>query len=336
MNAILVADLHLTSVVRDAYRWRLFPWLREQLAMHQACLVILGDLTEAKDYHSSTLVNRIVDELAALKAGVWIVPGNHDSIDHKLPYFRFLRHHNFITYHETPFLGPFLGRNALFLPHSKDFAGWDDKLLYDAEVVFMHQTVSGAKSETGFSLEGMAADKLRGARKAKIWSGDVHVPQVVGQVEYVGSPYPVRFGDKFKPRAVLLTKGMRQVQDLETPRFGRHSIKVFSDLTSITGMPVMLPGDQAKFVVQLRRSEFGEWERIRKEITKTCTDSGVELCGLEVERIDEGKVQKIQKRGEGKLIVKSPAQILGEWCAGQKLEQPIVDAGLEILRTVAK
>lgn len=340
MSQILVADLHLTSVARDEYRWRLFPWLKDELAKHNAELFILGDLTEAKNYHSSDLVNRIVDALKSLDAKVRIVPGNHDAVDVKLPYFRFLRHYDFVTYYETPFMCPVEGRQVFFLPHSKDFVGWESRYLQDAEFIFMHQTWHGSVSETGHVLDAGEHGKqlehvLKAARRAQIWSGDIHVPQKAGPVNYVGAPYPIRFGDAFQPRAVLMAGGMRHVSNLTPPRFGRHHVTLFSDFTSLRPLPQMQPGDQARYTIRLKRSEFGEWGRISALIKKACQETEVELCGLEVERIADESLPAIRKRGEGKLVSKTPEQVLGEWCAKQSLEKPIVDAGLEILRTVA-
>jgi DNA repair exonuclease SbcCD nuclease subunit len=344
MNALLLADLHLTSVAREEYRWRLFPWLLEVIPQHGIKIVIiLGDLTEAKDYHSSRLVNRLVDELCRLnketRVRFIIVPGNHDGIDPGCPYFRFLGQFPFVVYMRTPFLGDgpeFWGRKVLFLPHTKEPKAWlDQGLLPDAEVIFMHQTVHGAKSETGHELEGEDySSVLRLARRAKVWSGDVHVPQVIAGVEYVGAPYPVRFGDAFKPRAVLLTEDLKKATDLETPHFARRSLTVDAKL-QWAGVEGLEEGDQVKVKVRLSRAEFGEWGRIKRQVEAKCNEVGVELCGLEVERLEES-APKIKPRGSAPAMASTPAQVLADWSAKQKLEKPLVDVGLKILASVVK
>ena len=48
----------------------------------------------------------------------------------------------------------------------------------------------------GFSLEGYESKKMDKC-SATIIAGDIHVPQLVGNVEYVGSPYRIRFNDAF-------------------------------------------------------------------------------------------------------------------------------------------
>lgn len=348
MNALLVADLHLSSIAREEYRWKLFPWLLEIIPQQAVkLLVILGDLTEAKDYHSSRLVNRIVDALCKLNRDtgvtVIIVPGNHDGIDPGCPYFRFLGQFPFVRYMNVPFLTGgsggaqdfWVNRKLLFLPHTKTPEEWrEHKLLPEAEVIFMHQTMAGSKSETGFGLEGMAESVLAAARRAKIWSGDVHVPQVIGPVEYVGAPYPVRFGDEFKPRAVLLSNMLRKATDLETPHFARRSVIIDASvaLDKIDGIQT---GDQMKVRVRLSRAEFGEWGRISRMVKQFCEETGVELCGLEVERVEE-RAPKIKPRGSGGSAALTLAQVLSGWCERQGVEKPLAEAGQRILATVAK
>lgn len=336
MIFLLIADLHLTALLRDAYRWRLFPWLLEAcITRNVQYLVILGDLTEAKDYHSAKLVNQIVDALCKLfrgsrLKGIIIVPGNHDGIDPNCPYFRFLGQFPFIKYIPTPFMEPFAERNVLFLPHTKEPERWDRGMLYDADFIFMHQTFSGAQSETGVALEGLQASVLNSARKAEIWSGDVHVPQVVGRVKYVGSPYPVRFGDSFKPRAVLLEKDLKKATDLEPPAFRRLSLLISSpaELQKV----VVSEGDQVKVRVRMTRAQFVDWEKTKRAVVGWCKEGGIELCGLEVERVEEA-APKIKPRSSS--VALSPAQVLDAWAAKQNLAKPLLEEGHRILATVA-
>ena len=58
---LLVSDLHLTDNPRDEYRWGIFGQIDSVIQTYQpSCLVILGDLTDKKDNHSSELVNRLL------------------------------------------------------------------------------------------------------------------------------------------------------------------------------------------------------------------------------------------------------------------------------------
>ena len=88
---IITSDLHLTDRARDEYRWELFPWLIELVEETGSDeVLILGDLTDAKNNHSAELVNRMVKELTNLPAHVYVLKGNHDYVDPDQPFFGFL------------------------------------------------------------------------------------------------------------------------------------------------------------------------------------------------------------------------------------------------------
>ena len=90
---LLTSDLHFTDKPEDSYRFDLFDamrdWCEEYPIKH---IIILGDLTNEKDNHSSKLVNKIVNGIFSLTCycPVDILMGNHDYIDPENAYFQFL------------------------------------------------------------------------------------------------------------------------------------------------------------------------------------------------------------------------------------------------------
>src|SRR5215831_20234111 len=106
-SILLVGDLHLTTAERDAYRWGVFGQLRKLIKEHAPKhLVLLGDLTNEKDRHPGELVNRIVQEITALRGFtemiVHIVRGNHDGVDPNWPYFAFLNQLDYVRFYTDP------------------------------------------------------------------------------------------------------------------------------------------------------------------------------------------------------------------------------------------
>lgn len=342
MNCLLISDLHLTSNQRDEYRWNLFTWLTEIIPKHDVKdLFILGDITDAKDYHPARLVNRVVDTLIKLYQQtslhhIHILRGNHDGIDPGCSYFRFLGKYPSIKFIETPYMFPMGSREILMLPHTKDPAtAWGGVDLHIAELIFMHATVTGAVAENGQALqEGVPIGLLRAARRATIYSGDVHVPQKCGPVEYVGAPYPIRFGDSFKPRAILL-ENYRKATSLYPPTIRKVLVKIdpSKPVEDFFGKIDLSSGDQLKARVRLTPSEYGDWQSIKKTVSELCAALNVELCGLELERVQP----KIQPRGKGIVAqpkVKTPTDILNEHCVKNKLDPSITATGISILNTV--
>src|SRR6266852_3018296 len=103
MKLLLTSDIHCSDNPRDSGRFKLFPWLRQQQDQFNVDITIIaGDLTEAKDKHSSALVNQLVESLLLLKPPVLIPVGNHDFIDPQMPFFKFVSELDGITVYTKP------------------------------------------------------------------------------------------------------------------------------------------------------------------------------------------------------------------------------------------
>src|ERR1700756_2997969 len=182
LPALITSDLHFTANPRDEYRWALWPWLRKTCEKEGAhTLLILGDLTDAKDHHSAKLVNRIMREIEATRNCVErliILQGNHDYEATGHPFFAFLSALPGVTFASRPLDTSSEGEAALFLPHTKtplkDWSGFDWSMYH---YVFMHQTVDGSIASNGQRMAGDAFPDMQSA--GKIYSGDIHVPQLV-------------------------------------------------------------------------------------------------------------------------------------------------------------
>jgi UDP-2,3-diacylglucosamine pyrophosphatase LpxH len=339
MNALLISDLHFTDNPRDVYRWGLFEWLTKAISEHDVRdLFLLGDLCESKDRHPARLVNQVVTFLITLfrqsrLLGIHILRGNHDGIDPNYSYFRFLGKFPSIEFIETPFAREYSGREVLMLPHTtKPAEAWKDIELHSADFIFMHATVKGAVSENGQQLDGIPAGYLNTARHAKIYSGDVHVPQTVKvsgiEVEYVGAPYPVKFGDSFEPRAVLL-KDFRKAESLHIPAIQRLMLTVTAADKEID-LRKARKGDQIKVKVRLAPAEYGDWAEIKRRVVEACTQAEVELCGLELEKV----AQRIKLRTPATTMTKTKYQTYIDFCNINKIPKDVVQEGGLILTEV--
>ena len=339
MNALLISDLHLTDNPRDAYRWGLFEWLTKTVTEHDVRdLFLLGDLTESKDRHPARLVNRVVTVLITLfrqtrLLGIHVLRGNHDGIDPNHSYFRFLGKFPSIEFIETPFAKEYSGREVLMLPHTTEpLKAWEQVELSKADFIFMHATVKGAVSENGQQLDGIPAGFLNTARHAKIYSGDVHVPQTVKVsgigVEYVGAPYPVKFGDAFEPRAVLL-KNFREARSLPIPAIRRLMLTVTAADKRID-LSGAREGDQVKVKVRLAPSEYGDWAGCKRRVVEACEKAEVELSGLELEKVE----QRIRLRTPTVTSIKSKHQVFIGFCEANKIPKDVVAEGAFILTEI--
>lgn len=330
MNTLLTADLHLTSNPRDTDRWNLFPWIEEQILKHKISdIAILGDLCDAKDKHDQELVNKVINVLTSLakKARVIVLKGNHDFIIEQAPYFRFLNKLDNITFINKP-TGIELGvGNSLFLPCTKN-GDWGPKITSAYckrfDYIFTHQTYDGCTSENGTKLTGIPPTIFKWF-KGKVWSGDIHVQQKVGKnIEYVGAPYPIRFGDVYTPRLVLLTNNNHK--DLHFP----HRIKKLIEVSSVSEIEELNlpPNSQVKIRVKLKRSEFANWENMRKQITEIVAQKKLDLCGLELERT----YNKQETFNIEKGAVTTTDTIVEEYAKHKKLGGKTTQVGLDLLK----
>src|SRR5690242_16678391 len=108
LPALIVSDLHHVESPSCEYRWSLWPWLAKTIQEERVkTLLVLGDLTDRKDNHSSELVNRIVRVIRDLQRDcpgirIIILTGNHDWLKGGEEYFRFLNHLDNVTFVTRP------------------------------------------------------------------------------------------------------------------------------------------------------------------------------------------------------------------------------------------
>jgi hypothetical protein len=328
VNLLLTTDLHLSDQPRDAHRFGLFKWITRQQEKHAVgATIILGDITERKDRHSSLLVNRIVEELLRLKPPVFILRGNHDGIDPTSPYFKFLNCIEGIKFIVSPHFEESLG--AAFVPHCTDQATFDAacaKMPPKPNYLLLHQTIAGAKAETGATLSGLSASPIATLKpRLGTHSGDVHVPQRHLQVTYVGAPYHCRFGDNFTPR-VLLLKGDREIDlHFDCPR--KFSL-IVRDADDIFNSKELRPRDQVKLTIEMAREEAVEWQAIKQRVLAACRECELEVFGAELQIKTTARRERVKLK---EAVATTPKDILAAFCKSENVASNIKAAGEELL-----
>lgn len=220
MTLVLAADIHLDHNPDHEYRWAIFGNLRQHLGRENVeAVVIAGDLVDRKDRHPAAFVNRVVREIRDLgRVGrVVLVMGNHDYIDKAAPFFGFLGELPGVEYVREPRDVWFGERRVLCIPHGVSWnvqshwrrmyslAGPDGDRGRPWDLIITHETFRGAMASTTQELDGvsLAVVSKDATRGALVVSGDIHVGQRLGNVQYIGSPHHVRFGDAFERRLLL-------------------------------------------------------------------------------------------------------------------------------------
>lgn len=267
---LITSDWHLSSNPRDRYRLDfLYKRLPNLIQTYKVTEVFFcGDLCEAKDEHSAYLVNQIVDGITKVHfhAPVTVLMGNHDFLQQGEPFFRFLRNIPGLRYISKPRLsarGPYA-----FLPFTRTpERDWEALDFKGVKRIFTHATFKGANSGFGHRLDGVPLNLLP---DVPIISGDVHVPQKLENVTYVGAPYSVDFGDTYVGR-VLLLKDERMSQ--VTVGGTQKRIVRFD----YGGMTPCKRGDIVRVEVPIKAKDYSKWQERVQEIRGWAVEQGVQL-----------------------------------------------------------
>lgn len=327
--------MHLDAAPSCSYRFDLFPWLVKQAEAERAkTILILGDVTDQKDNHPAELVAKVVSSVRMLAkvARVVILAGNHDWLRKGHEFFKFLDDPQagitFVTrpWEDTDLEGP----PAIFLPHSKDpardWAGFD---LSHYRYAFMHQTVRSSVASNGQRMSGEQVPDMSAA--GKVYSGDIHVPQVVNEVEYVGSPYHVHFGDKFTPRVVVLEKNGNP-ENLLFKTVSRVALKVQDRLAQgDIARAGLREGDQVKLRIELDEGSRHGWAAAKREAGAMLRDHGIEVHGIEI--VSRGAREGLG-RALGAAAPRRPEEDVERFVRAEELGGDALDMGLDIVEEI--
>lgn len=336
MPALAVADLHWSSSPRDDYRHKFVDELVAIAKDYKASpIMVLGDLTEQKDRHNAELTNHVVDHMRRLAAvaPVVIVRGNHDWLnDPACPFFAFLGHLANVTWVNDPTLAselpikllPDAGR-VLLLPHTPDYQrDWKPFDLTDYNVIFCHNTFAGSVGDSGHELSGIptkvfAADSL-------VISGDVHKPQSVGPVTYVGAPYTVDFGDDYQPRVLLIRDDGLKVTSIacEGPQKRLVDITNLADLKKVKGV---YKGDIVKVRLSITRSEHPKWHEMASAVREWGAGKGYNIHMVQPVLTDDNR--RVMSRR--KSVTRDDEKILREYGRKRGIDEATLKVGRKLM-----
>lgn len=339
---LITSDLHLTDKPEDDYRWRIFDELHSAIEHYDVTLVwILGDITDAKDRHSAQLVNRICKELKRLadRVPVYIIRGNHDCIDAGTPFFAFVDDFGRrmpVKFFVNPEFIHFPRFKVAVLPHARDVsAEWPDAETIKAEGVkyaLCHATFKGCRSESGIRLDGLDTQFFVEAGIPVAISGDIHVPQDIGRLTYVGAPYHCRYGDSFDARMMLVdpVEGTRRSLPLRIMK--KHTLEITEPdevLDEVYRDSVDLrEGDQAKVRLALQAEDYLLWPKLRQQVVDNFAKIGVRLYSVEVIPPAEDLKSKDTDIEE---VVLDDVGILKAFVDKEGVNEEVAAIGLEII-----
>lgn len=328
MLRLCTADWHLDDVITNAYRWEVFARIQEAASWNKFThLHIVGDITDKKDRHSGALVNRMLREMRALiDSGVQIelILGNHDMPLTGEPFWAALNYafgdaSGFRVITQPERTGRII--SLPFTPNPAD--AWRSIDFRREFTVLMHQPVDGAIAANGHPVAGL--DTSIFPRGVKVYSGDIHLPQIIGPVTYIGAPHHVSFGDEHPCRFLLLDDNGPTTEIL-LPAI-RKAVVPITSAADLDGAGLS-DGDQARIRATIPLSRVEQWPVEEEAIRDWAFEHNVTIASIDVE------VSTIRRRGaaaQADALSKTPADVLRAFAESEGIEGPVLAMGLSLL-----
>ncbi|MCI0553271.1 MAG: hypothetical protein L0287_20170 [Anaerolineae bacterium] len=329
MVDIVTSDWQLAENPRDSYRFDFIPWLcREIKARKVEEVFMLGDITEQKDYHSASFVNKVVkafSDIASL-CHVTIVEGNHDGTERGKPFFKFLSMHPaiyFVTECTTS-----LGRGFKFVPYMPDPEDWK-RIQWKGvktKLIMTHNTFAGAYLQRDITADkGIPLSVI--PKGVSVISGDVHVPQTTGCVTYVGAPYTVDFGDDYQPRVLIIDGNRHKSINVPGPQKRLIEMDMSDDGTLGILQGKYNEGDILKVRVKLRSDQYVDWLSIKGNIAKWIENDHA-IPHMIQPVIDNTKKSRVQFKHRKQH---DDPELLKSYGKHRRIAESIVNTGLKLM-----
>lgn len=333
---LLTSDLHLTSNASEAYRHRtLKDATTSFIEKHKPdALVILGDLTEEKDRHSSVLVNIIVNHLHRFAHVIptFVMMGNHDYHNEGHPFFAFINRIPGLHWIDKVTDGHELGKafeDIVFLPHTRNHQrDWANIRWKDFTKAFAHNTFTGAETSHGHQLEGIPLSAI--PKHVDIIAGDVHVPQSFGGLTYIGAPYSVDFGDYYKPRMMLLDGD--KLETLSTANYPQKVLLTINDINdndeTKDHMRAIMKGDVVKARVKV--DSLKDWHTTHRVVREFITSIGAHPFKVEPV-VRHAKIKRRHEVARADNSVQSEKDVLRAFAKRHDVQPYDLSEGLDII-----
>ena len=321
---LLLSDSHLDENSNNEYRWDVFSHIHKILDNYEIRSAwSLGDSWDRKERFSASFVNRLIQKLKDIGSRVpfGILRGNHDTPLDGPAFFEFVNGMiPGVTYVTEPMaLGP-----LLLLPYAPDpITAWQELRFSDFKAAFLHVTVTGAITENG--REMTTGQKLPlFPRSIKLYSGDVHVPQQVKNLVYVGAPHVIKFGDMYPCRMLLLDEDTFEIVEEIPIEAMRKRVVAISSLDELGKLQVRA-GDQVRVQFSLQSGDIERWGEIERGLGEWAEAAGVTVSGTEF------VVSESRSLGDVEVDV-APDTILRQFAAEEGVSDLLLEVGLGLLK----
>lgn len=331
-NFLLFSDPHFTANPIEEYRWSVFAKLLMAAETFQISdIVCLGDVVDSKDRHSSVLVNKLIEEFSYLqshsRANIIILSGNHEKPLNGPYYWQFLDKLGirYIT-------KPEIYKDIWLLPFSSQpIEDWKELNLASAKAIFMHQTGQGATVENEREL--ISNNLPIFPRGVAVFSGDVHRPQTVGGITYIGAPHPVRFGETWDNRAItVINNDFKNFKSLALNSIKKDVLDIRS-ASDLDYLKDYAEGDQVKIRYHMTGKQLTSWPDEQARVKAWAVSRKVYIASIENILVGDGV--KVNSNTEAMAMeMMTPAEIITSFGKDEKLSKDVIEMGIQLVKAV--
>jgi len=319
---LLFTDTHFDDNPDNEYRWDVFDGIHHLLSERPVTHVYhLGDICDRKDRFTGAFVNRLLTKMREVgeRTPLTVLRGNHDNPLNGPAYFTFV---NGLLPGVDYVTEPQVRGKLALLPFSPDpKKDWEDIPFRNLLAAFMHITVTGAIAENGREMVGQDPSVL--PRALKLYSGDIHNPQTLRNLTYVGCPHPVKFGDAFPCRMLLLDEVDFSIVgevELTPPRKRVLTLTSLQDLETVE----VTSGDQVRIRFDLDPTQIEDWGAIEARLEAWASEVGVAVAGIE--GIVAGRTSQSEVDPET-----TPEALLKQFAQEEGISKGLLEVGLALL-----
>ena len=192
-------------------------------------IFLLGDCFELKDRIPARIMILFAEAVAKYPCPLTILKGNHDYAEDDYAPVRLLEREGKIKFISAPYIN----MEIAFLPYFRKYETFTEewKKLHETikgdtgfdvnvKLFLFHNTLPGSKFSNNIKAEGEF--DLPTFANIRYLAGDIHLPQKVGPIQYLGSPYQVDFGEEGQDKFVYLYKAdidLLTSVELKYPKF---------------------------------------------------------------------------------------------------------------------
>lgn len=217
-------------------------------------LIVAGDLHDTKANMRAECVNKMIHTFARAKTQVYLLRGNHDSVNEKsyMHALDFLAPYAAIIWSESSNVTAPEGIYFIPYQHDSDNCRALIAKAQKTDVLIMHQGLRGSSS--GEYIQDKSAINYEDVSDFRVISGHYHTRQdiktgqaregEVGLFSYIGNPYTLNFAEANDPEKgyqILMNDG---TLEFVPTNLRRHVVyEIILHETPRTTMPLITPGD---------------------------------------------------------------------------------------------